>query len=121
MSMTLKTRKEDGVVVVEMTGRFTIGEPVLLFRETVRKFMEDGSHTFLLNLKDISFIDSSGLGEMIAAFTRVRRENGDIKLVHLTKSAKDLLQMCKLLTVFDTFDDEAKAVLSLSKKAAHSS
>ena len=118
MTMTLKTRKVDGIVVMDMSGRLSTGEPTLLLRETTRKFMEDGNKKFLLNLHDVSFIDSSGLGEMIATYTRVRREGGDIKLLHLTKTAKDLLQMTKLLTVFDTFEDETGALKSFDKQAA---
>jgi anti-sigma B factor antagonist len=113
MSLSIKTRKVDGVVVVDMSGRLTIGEPVLLFRETLRVQVNDGARHFVLNLGDVSYIDSSGLGELVSAYTTVRNKQGDVKLLNLTAKAKDLLQMTKLLTVFDVYDDEAKAINNL--------
>jgi anti-sigma B factor antagonist len=113
MSLNVKTRRVDNIVVVEMSGRLTIGEPVLLLRETLRVHVNDGVRQFILNLGDVSYIDSSGLGELVSAYTTVRNKQGDVKLLNLTAKAKDLLQMTKLLTVFDVFDDEAKAVEKL--------
>ena len=110
MSLNVKTRKVDGVVVVDLSGRLTIGEPVLLFRETLRVQVNDGARLFILNLGEVSYIDSSGLGELVAAYTTVRNKQGDVKLLNLTAKAKDLLQMTKLLTVFDAYEDEAKAI-----------
>ncbi len=115
MSLTVKTRKLDNAVAVDMAGRLTIGEPVLLLRETIRVLINDGARNFILNLADVSYIDSSGLGELVSLFTTVRNKQGDVKLLNLTAKAKDLLQMTKLLTVFDTYDDEAKAVAALKK------
>ena len=115
MSLNVKTRKVDNSVIVDMSGRLTIGEPVLLLRETVRVLINDGSKAFILNLGDVSYIDSSGLGELVSLFTTVRNKQGDVKLLNLTAKAKDLLQMTKLLTVFDTYDDEAKALAALKK------
>jgi anti-sigma B factor antagonist len=103
---------------MDMSGKLTAGEAVLLLRDTVRRFIEDGSRKFLLNLGSVSYIDSAGLGELISTYTTLRNKSGDVKLLNLTKTAKDLLQMTKLLTVFDTFDDEAKAVQALSGPAA---
>jgi anti-sigma B factor antagonist len=113
MSLNVKTRKVDNVVIVDMSGRLTIGEPVLLLRETLRVQVNDGARLFILNLGDVSYIDSSGLGELVSAYTTVRNKTGDVKLLNLTSKAKDLLQMTKLLTVFDTYDDETKAVNAL--------
>ena len=113
MSLNVKTRKVDGVTVVDMSGRLTIGEPVLLLRETLRVQVNDGVRQFVLNLGDVSYIDSSGLGELVSAYTTVRNKQGDVKLLNLTAKAKDLLQMTKLLTVFDVYEDEAKAISSL--------
>ncbi|HYR92436.1 MAG TPA: STAS domain-containing protein [Terriglobia bacterium] len=109
----MKTRKDDGVVIIDLSGRLTIGEPVLLLRETLRVQVNDGARHFILNLGEVSYIDSSGLGELVSAYTTVRNKQGDVKLLNLTSKAKDLLQMTKLLTVFDTYDDEAKAISSL--------
>src|SRR5205807_1508352 len=95
----------DGVVIIDLSGRLTIGEPVLLLRETIRVLVNDGARNFILNLGDVSYIDSSGLGELVSLFTTVRNKQGDVKLLNLTAKAKDLLQMTKLLTVFDVYDD----------------
>jgi anti-sigma B factor antagonist len=110
MSLTIKTRKVDGITVVDMSGRLTIGEPVLQLRDNIRGFIDDGDLRFILNLGDVSYIDSSGLGELVSTYRTVRNREGDVKLLNLTSKAKDLLQMTKLLTVFDTYEDESKAV-----------
>jgi len=115
MSLNVKTRKLDNVVVVDMSGRLTIGEPVLLLRETVRVLVADGIRNFVLNLGEVTYIDSSGLGELVSLFTTVRNKQCDVKLLNLTAKAKDLLQMTKLLTVFDVYDDENKALAALKK------
>jgi anti-sigma B factor antagonist len=113
MSLSIKTRKEDGVNVLELSGRLTIGESVLSLRDAVRSAVDDGELKFVLNLGDVSYIDSSGLGELVSIYTTVRNKKGDVKLLKLTAKAKDLLQMTKLLTVFDTFDEEADALAAL--------
>jgi anti-sigma B factor antagonist len=113
VSFSLNTRKVGGVIVVDMSGRLASGEAVLLLRNTVRRFVEDGSLKFVLNLGEVSHIDSSGLGELITCYTTIRNKGGDVKLARLTARVKDLLQLTKLLTVFDTYDDEQKAVAAL--------
>ncbi len=114
MSISLNTRKVDGVVIVDLTGRLTIGEPVVSLRETVKKIVDDGERKFVLNLGDVTYIDSSGLGELVSTFTSLKNREGDVNLLNLTKRAKDLLQLTKLLTVFDTYEDEASAVAALN-------
>ncbi len=113
MSLSIKTRKSNGITIVDMSERLTIGEPVLELRDTMRGFADDGDVRFVLNLGGVSYIDSSGLGELVSTYTTIRNRQGDVKLLNLTTKARDLLQMTKLLTVFDTFDDESKAVASL--------
>ena len=113
MSLNLKTRKVGGVVVFDLSGKLTIGEPVLLLRETLRSQTNDGSRKFVLNLGEVSYIDSSGLGELVSSYTTVRNKGGDVKLLKLTNKTKDLLQMTKLLTVFDVYEDENQAVGAL--------
>ena len=110
MSLSLNAREVDGVIIIDMSGKLTIGEPVLSFRKAVKGFVDDGSRKFVLNLGDVSYIDSSGLGELVSTYRTVRNREGDVKLLNLTSKAKDLLQMTKLLTVFDTYEDESKAV-----------
>ncbi len=119
MSFTLNTRKVGDVVVVDMVGQLGAGEPVLLLRNTVRRFMDDGTRKFVLNLGQVNHVDSSGLGELITTYTSARNRQGDVKLLNLSKIAKEILQVTKLLTVFDVFDDESKAIQSLASiKAA---
>jgi anti-sigma B factor antagonist len=113
MSLSVKTRKVGNAVVVDMSGRLTTGEPVLMLRETVRVQVNEGARSIVLNLGDVSYIDSSGLGELVSVYTTVRNRQGDVKLLNLTSKAKDLLQMTKLLTVFDVYDDEAKALAAM--------
>ena len=113
MSLSIKTRKEDGVNVLELSGRLTIGESVLSLRDAVRSAVDDGDLKFVINLGEVKYIDSSGLGELVSIYTTVRNKKGDVKLLKLTAKAKDLLQMTKLLTVFDTYDEEADALAAL--------
>jgi anti-sigma B factor antagonist len=110
MAFSLNTRKINGVIIFDMQGKLAIGEPVLLFRNTIRRFMEDGNCKFILNLAGVSKIDSTGMGELITSFASLKNRQGDVKLLNLTKSTKDLLQITKLLTVFDSYDDEAQAI-----------
>lgn len=113
MAFSLNTRKIGEVVIIDMSGRLMIGEGVLLLRNTIRRFAEDGAKKFILNLGGVSHIDSAGLGELVTTYTSLRNRGGDAKLLNLDKKAKDLLQMTKLLTVFDTYSDEAKALAAL--------
>jgi anti-sigma B factor antagonist len=114
MSLSLNTRKVDGVIIIDMSGKLIIGEPVLSFRKAVKGLVDDGSRKFVLNLGDVSYIDSSGLGELVTTYTSLKNREGNVNLLNLTKRAKDLLQMTKLLTVFDTYEDDAAAVSALS-------
>ena len=113
MSLSINTRKEDGVVVMELSGRLTIGESVLSLRDSVRGLVDGGSLKFILNLGDVGYIDSSGLGELVSIYTTIKNKEGDVKLLNLSAKAKDLLQMTKLLTVFDTYEEEAEALAAL--------
>ena len=112
MTMKASNRQVNGVTVVDMSGRITLGEGSVVLRETVKDLLAKGHKKILLNLGDVSYIDSSGIGEMVSAFTSVRREGGELKLLRLTKKVHDLLQITKLYTVFDIKDDEAAAVQS---------
>ena len=117
MAFSLNTRKIDNVVIVDLAGQLIFGESVLLLRDTVRRFVEDGTREFVLNLGDVSYIDSSGLGGLIGIHKSVKDEQGDVNLLSLTKRSRGLLQTTKLLTVFDTFDDETQAVRALTGRA----
>jgi anti-sigma B factor antagonist len=113
MSLSIKQRKEDEVTVLELSGRLTIGQPVLSLWDAVRSAVDDGDLKFVVNLGDVNYIDNSGLGELVSIYTTVRNKKGDVKLLKLTAKTKDLLQMTKLLTVFDTYDGEADTLAAL--------
>ena len=112
MSMKVGTRQVDGVTILDLSGRITLGEGSVTLRDSVRDLQAKGSKKILLNLENISYIDSSGIGELVSAFTSVKNSGGELKLLHLTKKVHDLLQITKLYTVFDIHDDEAHAVAS---------
>jgi anti-sigma B factor antagonist len=115
VSMKVSNRQVDGVSIVDMSGRITLGEGSVVLRDTIRDMVGKGNKKILLNLGDVTYIDSSGIGELVSAFTAVRREGGELKLLNLTKKVHDLLQITKLYTVFDIKDDEASAIKSFSK------
>ena len=110
MTMKSTNRQVNGVTVVDMSGRITLGEGSVILRETVKDLLAKGHKKILLNLGDVSYIDSSGIGELVSAYTSVRNQGGELKLLKLTKKVHDLLQITKLYTVFDIKDDEATAV-----------
>ena len=110
--MKISTRQVDGVTIVDCSGRITLGEGSVTLRETVTQLLGKGEKKILLNLGDVNYIDSSGIGELVSAFTTVRKQGGDLKLLNLTKKVHDLLLITKLYTVFDVKDDEASAVKS---------
>ena len=112
MSVKLSTRQIGDVTVIDATGRITLGEGSSTFRETIKDMLSKGSKKLLLNLADVSYIDSSGIGELVSGYTSVSNGGGSLKLLNLTKRIQDLLQITKLYTVFEVFDDEAKAVAS---------
>ncbi|HEX3091903.1 MAG TPA: STAS domain-containing protein [Candidatus Angelobacter sp.] len=115
MSMKATNRQVEGVAVVDMSGRITLGEGSVVLRDTIRDLIGKGQKKILLNLGDVTYIDSSGIGELVSAFTAVRREGGELKLLNLTKKVHDLLQITKLYTVFDIKDDEATAIKAFGK------
>ena len=116
MSMKVGSRVVDGVTIVDCSGRITLGEGSVILRDTVRDLLAKGNKKIVLNLQDVNYIDSSGIGELVSAFTTIRNQGGELKLLNLTKKVHDLLQITKLYTVFDIKDDEAAAVGSFAKK-----
>jgi anti-sigma B factor antagonist len=100
------------VSVVDVAGRITLGEGSSALRDTLREMVGKGQKKILLNLGEVSYIDSSGIGELVSGFTTVANSGGTLKLLNLNKRVKDLLQITKLYTVFDVHDDEAAAVRS---------
>ena len=112
MTLTIASREVDGVTVLDLSGRITLGEGSVQLREAIRDLIGKGQKTILLNLGDVSYIDSSGLGELVSAFTTSKNQGAALKLLNLTKKVKDVLQLTKLYTVFDIYDDEATAIAS---------
>jgi anti-sigma B factor antagonist len=113
--MKASSRQVDGITVVDLSGRITLGEGSVVLRDTVRDLLAKGEKRLLLNLGEVTYIDSSGIGELVSAFTTVRNQGGELKLLNLTKKVHDLLQITKLYTVFDVKDDEAAAISSFKK------
>ena len=117
MSMKTSTRQVDGVTILDLSGRIVLGEGSVQLRDAVKELTAKGQKHILLNLSDVNYIDSSGLGEMVSAYTSVKNAGGELKLLGLTKKVHDLLQITKLYTVFDIKDDEASAVSAFTAKA----
>ena len=112
MSMKVSTRQVDGVTIVDCSGRITLGEGSVVLRDTVDGLLGKSQKKILLNLGDVNYIDSSGLGALVSGYTTVTGQQGQVKLLSLTKKVHDLLQITKLLTVFEVFDDESAAIKS---------
>jgi anti-sigma B factor antagonist len=114
MSMKLTTRDVGGVSIVDLSGKITLGEGGVALRDEVRKLLAEGKKKIVLNLAEVNYIDSSGLGELVSAYTAVKNAGGELKLLSLTSKVRDLLVITKLVTVFDVKDDEASAVSSFA-------
>ena len=112
--MTIDTRSVNGVTILDLHGKVTIGEGTREVREKIRELLENGNKNILMNLGDVSYVDSAGIGELVSSYTTVTNQGGQFKLLHLTKKIRELLAITKLLTVFDSFDDETTAVGSFS-------
>ena len=114
MSMKFTTREVGGVTIVDLSGKITLGEGGVTLRDEVRKLLAEGKKKIVLNLAEVNYIDSSGLGELVSAYTAVKNAGGELKLLNLTSKVRDLLVITKLVTVFDVKDDEASAVSSFA-------
>jgi len=114
VSVKLNTRQVGDVSVIDVSGRITLGEGSSTLRDALRELVTKGQKKILLNLGEVSYIDSSGIGELVSGFTTVTNSGGQLKLLNLTKRVKDLLQITKLYTVFDVHETELSAVRSFS-------
>ena len=109
------TNREIGeIVIVDLSGKITLGEGSSMLRHTIRELLDRGHRKIVLNLYDVDYIDSSGIGELVSGYTTVRGANGELKLLYLTKRVHDLLQITRLFTVFDVRADEEDAIRSFS-------
>jgi anti-sigma B factor antagonist len=110
MSLHATHRDAGNVTVVDCSGKITLGDGSALLRKTIRGLLDEGRTRIVMNLADVDYIDSSGIGELVSGFTAVRGRAGELKLLHLTKKVKDLLQLTRLYTVFEVYSDEETAL-----------
>ncbi len=116
--LNIKERSAGDVTVLDLSGRITIGDGSVQLREAVRKLLDEDRKKILLNLGDVSYVDSSGIGELVSSYTTTNNKGGELKLLNLTKKIQDLLMITKLLTVFETFEAEDAALSSYKKSSA---
>jgi anti-sigma B factor antagonist len=117
MNMTTSTRQVGAVTVVDIRGQIVLGEESAALRNLISDLLGKGYKKILLNLAEVHYIDSTGLGSLVGAFTSVRKQNGDLKLLNLTNKVENVMQITKLYTVFDVMDDEGVAVKSFGQSA----
>ena len=113
--LNITERRSGSVIVVDLAGNIRLGDGSMEFRRLIRQLAQNGEKKILLNLARVTYIDSSGLGEIVAGFTSLRKVDGRMKLLHLTRRVNELMMITKLLTVFETFDNETEAVRSFEK------
>jgi len=116
--MMTNIRRVDGVTIVDFRGRIVLGEESAALRSLVCELLSKGHRKILFNLRDVDYIDSAGLGSLVGAFTSVRKQKGELKLLNLTKKVRDVMQITKLYTVFEIMNDETVGVRSFGQPAA---
>jgi anti-sigma B factor antagonist len=115
MSLKINIRETPNAAILDMSGRVTLGDALGDFRDSIREALAGDRKNILLNLAEVSYIDSSGLGQLIGSYATITDRGGQMKLLNLQKKVTDLMQITKLLTIFETFDNEAKALASFTK------
>lgn len=118
MKLRAYTRVDSGVAVIELEGGITLGDGLSLLRDMVSRAIDEGFPNILLDLEGVGNIDSAGLGELVSLNALADARGGDVRLVHLQKKVRDVLQITKLITIFETFQDERIAVLSFHRAKA---
>jgi len=118
MNMTTSIRQIEDVTIVDFSGRIVLGDERTIKKKLVTELLGKGHRKILFNLGNVSYIDSSGLGHLVSAYTSVRSQGGELKLLNLAKNVHDVMQMTRLYTVFDVKDDEAAAVRSFGHSSA---
>ena len=120
MSLNINIRETAEAVILDLSGRITLGEPLAELRDSIREALAGDRKSILLNLADVSYIDSSGLGQLISSYATTTSRGGQMKLLNLQKRVNDLMQVTKLLTVFETYTSEEAALRSLAaQKVTH--
>ncbi len=117
MPVNIETRVVDGVTIMACAGQITLGQATSLFRNTLRELLQKGAKKLILDLGNVTYLDSTGIGELVGAYTSAHNAEAQIKLARLPKKVYDLLQITKLVTVFEIYDDEAEAVQSFHTRA----
>ena len=112
MSLEIAQREREGVALLDLRGRITMGEEVTAFREAFEKISADAGARLILNMKEVDYVDSTGLGAMVMCSTRLKKANGAAKLVHVNRRNIELIVMTKIDTIFEVFDDETDAINS---------
>ena len=112
MRLNISERQIDDTAFLNLSGDITFGEGSDIFRRTIRRLLSDGKTKIHLDLKEVVYVDSSGIGELVSGFTAVKRENGQLKLLNLSPRVRQLLTICKLLTIFDIDENEQGTVIS---------
>ncbi len=110
--MKIETRTVGDVHILDCSGKITLGEGTMAVRNSVRDVLKNGGKKIILNLADVNYIDSSGIGELVSSYTTVTNQGGKLKLLNLTKKIQELLAITKLLTVFSVYNDEQQAISS---------
>jgi anti-sigma B factor antagonist len=118
MELTTANRQIDDVTVVDIKGRIVVGEESAALRSLVADLLSEGRKKILFNLAEVRYIDSTGLGALVSAYTSVRKHNADLKLLNLSAKVQDVMQLTKLYTIFDVSNDEAAALKSFDRAAA---
>jgi anti-sigma B factor antagonist len=116
MSLKINIRETADAVILDMSGRLSLGDALVDLRDSIREALAGDRKNILLNLAEVGYIDSSGLGQLIGSYATVTSRGGQMKLLNLQKRVKDLMQITKLLTVFETYNDEAAALGSFANK-----
>jgi anti-sigma B factor antagonist len=112
MSLEIQQRDREGVLILDLNGRLTVGPEVSIFRDRMQKLIDTGSRQIVLNLQQVDYIDSTGLGALVMCYTSLQRAGGSVKLLNLSRRGIQLLVMTKLTTIFEVFDDEQNAINS---------
>ena len=118
MALTAKTREVGNVAIVDLNGRITLGENAGVLRNAITSLLSSGSKNILLNMANVGYVDSAGLGELVGAYTTATNQGGSVKLLHMQSKMKDLMTITKLHTIFPSFEDEKEAVASFGAAAS---
>ena len=112
MSLEIQQREHEGIIILDLKGRLTVGQEATTFRERMQKLVPAGHNSIILNMEHVDYVDSTGLGALVMCFTSVQKAGGKVKLLNLTRRSIELLVMTKLSTIFEIFDDEQDAINS---------